>query len=425
MKLSCKVVYRWSSILFLCASVVVNAAGYQVQEQSATGLGRSNAGDAAIADTALVLTKNAAAMTQFDSLSISSHLTFIAPSIDSDYQTEECSGGVFNPVCGTVDKSENDYAPDQFVPSFAVIAPINDRWFAGIAMFSNFGTGTELSDDFSYGDIGGETSIITIDTSFNLAYKLNDHISIGGGYDLVFAEAEMKRNTGNPLTGKFDMKGDTFGHGWNIGSLISINEDHRFALTYRSRVEIALEGDYTGTGLLSPKGGGTAKGEVAVNLPAIAEFSGFHQLNDTFALHYSAMWTNWSEFDHIEATSDDCGIMFDEGVCFYKPLTYKDSIRYAVGATVFATDATTLRFGYSFDNQAGDSVVVMPDTNRHQLSTGMSYQWNNSLSFDIGIAYLMGEEARYEEHSDLPGDNPHFVSTASAWIASGQMNYSF
>ena len=42
-------------------------------------------------------------------------------------------------------------------------------------------------------------------------------------------------------------------------------------------------------------------GSVEITLPAIAEFSGSHQLDDKMGLHYSVMWTGWSSFDKLEA----------------------------------------------------------------------------------------------------------------------------
>ena len=48
------------------ASQQALAAGFQLNSQSATGLGRAFAGDAVIADNASVMARNAAAMTLFD-----------------------------------------------------------------------------------------------------------------------------------------------------------------------------------------------------------------------------------------------------------------------------------------------------------------------------------------------------------------------
>jgi len=438
MKRNLKVTSTLSSAIALAlatASTSVFAAGFQVGEHSATGLGRANAGEGAIADTALVLTKNPAAMTMFDKTTVSSQLAFIAPDVNTDYSYDTCTTKMEGPrgdkkpveTCVTSTGSENDYAPDQFVPSFAAIMPINDKVAVGFAMFSNYGTGTELSDEFDLGDIGGTTSIITIDSSFNIAYKVNDLLSVGAGYDLVVGQAEMARDTGSSITGAFDMKGNAIGHGWNVGTLFTINDNNRLALTYRSAVDMGFEGEFTGSGIGFDPGTetGTAEGTVNVTLPAIAELSGYHKLTDIFAVHYSAMWTQWSLLEDLKATSADCdGAMFDKGTCFEKPLHYNDSIRYAVGATAYVSESVTLRVGYAYDEQAGEAVVVMPDTNRQQFSAGMSYAISETTSFDIGAAYILGEEVTFTEDSVGP-ENEEFTSTATAIIVSAQMNMVF
>lgn len=409
------------------ASTSVIAAGFQIGEHSATGLGRANAGEGAIADTALVLTKNPAAMTMFDKTTVSSQLAFIAPEVNTDY------------TVGSEKKTEADYAPDQFVPSFAAIMPINDKVAVGFAMFSNYGTGTEASDEFAYGDIGGTTSIITIDSSFNIAYKVSDLLSVGAGYDLVVGQAEMARDTGSSTLGAFDMQGNAIGHGWNIGTLLTINDNNRLALTYRSAVDMGFEGDFTGSGMgfdptptpkSAPQRGfdydaSTVTGNVDVTLPAIAELAGYHKLTDTFAVHYSAMWTQWSVLEELKATSSDCAVAVNPAeTCFEKPLHYNDSMRYAVGATAYVSKSVTLRAGYAYDQQAGEAVVVMPDTNRQQISAGMSYAASQTMSLDLGAAYIVGEDITYTEES-VTGGIQDFTSTSAAWIVSAQMNMVF
>lgn len=401
------------------SSTSVLAAGFQVGEHSATGLGRANAGEGAIADTALVLTKNPAAMTMFDKTTVSSQLAFIAPDVNTDY--------TYRDGRDIVSSTEEDYAPDQFVPSFAAIMPINDKVAVGFAMFSNYGTGTEVSDEFAYGDIGGTTSIITIDSSFNIAYKINDLLSIGAGYDFVIGQADMKKDATSLGLGKFDMGGNAIGHGWNVGTLLTINENNRLALTYRSAVDMGFEGDFTGTDAFAPitGSGETVTGNVDIVLPAIAELAGYHKLTDTFAIHYSAMWTQWSDLKELKATSADCNFLGSApGECFQKDLHYSDSMRYAVGSTAYVSESVTLRMGYAYDQQAGEAVVVMPDTNRHQISAGASYALNEATSFDFGAAYILGEEVTFEEYSAII-NKQEFTSTATAWIVSAQMNMVF
>lgn len=67
-------------LLIGLASSTAYAGGFQINEHSATGLGRAFAGDAVIGDNASVVSRNAAAMTLFKqmpyrSVSLTSNLT--------------------------------------------------------------------------------------------------------------------------------------------------------------------------------------------------------------------------------------------------------------------------------------------------------------------------------------------------------------
>lgn len=64
------------------ASTQTFAAAFQLNEHSASGLGRAYAGEAAIADNAAVLSRNPAAMTTFDKMALSVSGTYIKPDVE-------------------------------------------------------------------------------------------------------------------------------------------------------------------------------------------------------------------------------------------------------------------------------------------------------------------------------------------------------
>ncbi len=59
------------AVTITLASSQAMAAGFQLNAQSATGIGRAFAGDAVIADNASVMARNPAAMALFDSVELS------------------------------------------------------------------------------------------------------------------------------------------------------------------------------------------------------------------------------------------------------------------------------------------------------------------------------------------------------------------
>ncbi|MGL5045972.1 MAG: outer membrane protein transport protein, partial [Plesiomonas sp.] len=92
-------------------SANASAAGYQIGEHSASGLGRAFAGEGAVADNAAVVIRNPAAMMMFDAPSISGGLTYIDPEVDVIGKTIPNS-------------SASDIAPSAVVPFGAAIYPI-------------------------------------------------------------------------------------------------------------------------------------------------------------------------------------------------------------------------------------------------------------------------------------------------------------
>ena len=66
---------------FLLSSTTSVAGGFQINEHSATGLGRAFAGEAVIADNASVLSRNAAAMMMFDKDAFSMGMTMVKPDV--------------------------------------------------------------------------------------------------------------------------------------------------------------------------------------------------------------------------------------------------------------------------------------------------------------------------------------------------------
>ncbi len=311
-------------------SINVNAAGFQVNEHSASGLGRAFSGEAAVADNASVLARNPAAMTLFKTAELSGGLTIVDPDIevrDNDFG-----------------QTAKDVAPLALVPAGYYIHPINDRFAVGLALFTSYGVATEYPADFNAGSAAGETSLITLNFNPNIAYRINESFSIGGGVSLVYGDAELTRFLGSlatvaggePSDQSMKMEGDTTGWGWNIGALYEINDNHRFGLSYRSQVDLEFEGDFTDyTGQITGTPNNTVPGDLDVVLPAIAEFSGYHALNSQWAVHYSIQWIQYSKFEELRGTGDQCnpGYNGQAGVCLLKDEDYDDNSRYSIGAT--------------------------------------------------------------------------------------------
>ncbi len=407
----------------------VHAAAFQLNEHSASGLGRAYAGEAAIADNASVLARNPAAMTTFDKMAVSVSGTSIKPDVDVD-------GAVYAGANKMAPASESGIAPAAFVPASYFIQPLNDQWAWGIGIFSNYGLSTEYSKTFPAGAGAGDTELMTFNINPNIAYRVNEHFSVGAGINAVYGAAELNRyagllgplnppSQGGPLptdTRLAHLKGDTWGFGWNVGTLYEVNENHRFALTYRSQVDMSFDGDFQGL----TSGNRTVDGNLKLDLPAQAEFAGYHRLNQQFAVHYSVNWTDWSAFQELKATSGQCA----GGVCLQKDEKFKDSTRYSIGGTWYINPAWEARMGFAYDNtpiEADYRSLSIPDSDRIWYSAGATYHINTDMSVDFGMAYLDGKEVDVNEGLRSHSDSLRWKGTShgNAFLASAQFNMKF
>ena len=318
------------------ATFNAHSASFQLHETSASGLGRAFAGDAVIADDAAVLARNPAAMALFDKASFSLAATYVDPGVDvKGIDSPDILGADYD----TSELEQDGVVPTAIIPGIYFINPVNDKFAYGVGINSNFGLKSEYDNDYAAGSIGGKTDLKTINANISGSYRVNEQLSLGLGLNIVYGEAELIRHAGRVLengvtipgvglvvapvpgtTEIVNMEGDDFGYGWNAGIVYELNENNRFAITYRSKVELAFEGDFSGLGTPSQAA------SLSVDMPAVTEFSGFHQLTSQWATHYSVMYTQWSSFEKLEAYTAD-------GIAFEKQENFEDSYRFALGAT--------------------------------------------------------------------------------------------
>ncbi|MUJ29166.1 aromatic hydrocarbon degradation protein [Aliivibrio fischeri] len=436
-----------TSTLFISATSM--AGGFQVNEHSATGLGRAFAGEAVIADNASVLSRNAAAMTMFDSTSISMGLTMVKPDVsveNVEYQQLKINenmgiptGMGFNSM--TVSNTDG-IAGTEFVPNFYVIQPLNDKWAFGFASYSNFGTGTEFEDNYDASIFGGKTEVKSANIGFSLAYKLNEQWSFGAGIDVIYGIGNLYRDLDSTICNKhlagakdcsinktkaLDISATGVGIGGNVGVVYQVNERNRFGLSYKYSPEVEAEGDVD---YLENHVHGVTSDSVYLPLPDIAEFSGYHLLTDKVAIHYSYQWIGWSAFDSVDIND----VNSDQRISV-KEYNWKNSYHIAVGTTYYLNKKWTLRAGYMFDKTPVDEItsISIPDSDRQWFSTGFTYNWSNQTSVDFGFTYLIGEDVEVSEVQDIPDmmgittPDPSLTATthADAVLAAIQLSHSF
>lgn len=103
------------------------AAGFQLNAQSATGLGRAFAGDAVIADNAAVMSRNPAAMALFDEMALSLGFETITTMID--VKNVSYRGVLGNSVSV---QDTDDVGGTSVAPNIHLIVPVNEQFAWGV-----------------------------------------------------------------------------------------------------------------------------------------------------------------------------------------------------------------------------------------------------------------------------------------------------
>jgi len=394
------------------ATQQATAAGFQLNAQSATGLGRAFAGDAVIADNASVMARNAAAMALFDSSQFSAGLNYI----DTDIEVSDVKY-----LGQDVDDANNGSGTP--VPNIYYIHRLNDKWAFGAGIYSNFGTENNFDSSFGQGSgggvapdatvFGGTTEIKSVNFALTTSYRINEQWSVGGGIDVIYGSGTLKREAvvTHPVAGELlrqslvDIDATGTGVGFNLGTVYELDERNRFGFSYHYSPEIEAE---------------DGNQKVTLPLPDMLEFSGYHEIKDTkFAVHYSVQYIGWSDFDKIEFTNNPSGL--SESV-----YDWQNGMHYAIGGTYFLNDAWTLRAGYMYDTAAQDELtsISVPDSDRQWFSAGFSYHFEKKHTIDFGFTYLMGDDVDVTENA-APGVDLTATTHADAILAGVQYSYSF
>lgn len=438
----------------LLAAGGANAAAFQLAEVSTSGLGRAYAGEAAIADNASVVATNPALMSLFKTAQFSTGGVYIDSRINMNGDVDAAIKNLAMKFTKYGSASQRNVVPGAFVPNLYFVAPVNDKFALGAGMNVNFGLKSEYDDSYNAGIFGGKTDLSAINLNLSGAYRVTEGLSLGLGVNAVHAKAQVERNAGiiadsvqdqqvqnalKTVDSKTEIPGyltskdksvvslqdrAAWGFGWNAGVMYQFNEGNRIGLAYHSKVDIDFT-DRTATSLEAKVIKAGKKGDLTLTLPDYLELSGFHQLTDKLAVHYSYKYTHWSRLTKLNASFEDGKKAFD------KELQYSNNSRVALGASYNLYEKLTLRAGIAYDQAASrhQRSAAIPDTDRTWYSLGATYKFTPNLSVDLGYAYLKGKKVHFKEVQQSGGGQiittANYTSQAHANLYGLNLNYSF
>lgn len=366
-----------------------SAAGFQLTEQSSLGAGRAYAGAGIVGDDLSAVHYNPAGMTLLSGTQMQAGSVWIE--VNAEYDGKDGS-------------SENGRYKGQAIPAGYITHQLTDDVWLGLGLTVPFGMGTDYDKGWKGAERGYTSTILTFDINPNVAWKVNDFLSVGGGISLQYAKAKLgARLKGyHRLVGEYDagngkINADSWDWGWNFGIMVSPTERLRLGLSYRSSITHDAEGDFDyqpsnrAIGLASMAGqrltAATFDSKATVKTPDTIMFTTTWEATDNLRLSTLIRWAKWSNFKSLTIKNDGfASATYDND--------WEDTWLFSVGADYKLNDAWTVRGGVAYEKDpVGDNskrMAVIPDTDRLWLSLGATWNASKNIQIDGGFSYLKG-----------------------------------
>ncbi|HVG25936.1 MAG TPA: outer membrane protein transport protein [Thermoanaerobaculia bacterium] len=358
-------------------------AGFSIFEQGAKASGMAGA-YVATADDPSAIFYNPAGIAQQRELSVLAGATFInfTNEFTGDPNSEYTSG------------TTGQYARHTFVPpNVYATLPIGSNLTVGVGTFAAFGLRTDWEDPWVGRFLSRDADLKTVSVQPTVAWQsTNGHIAVGAGVEYRRARVILNQNIAlpflNPFTGRVTDVGNArlasdYGSdiGWNVGVLFKPSDRLRFGASYRTDMDIELDGDADFTQIST----GNAQLDAAVAqtfphddqittvfpFPAIAAVGVAFSPSERVDVEFDITHMTWSRFEAL-----DVQFVNQPARSFVREQNWDDSSAYRLGANIAATPAWDVRLGAVYDENPQPVEAVsplLPDSDRIGATIGAGY----------------------------------------------------
>ena len=406
---------RWLSIGVAVATTALAlfgeawGSGFQIRENSASALGNAFAGAAASSEDPSIIANNPAGMIGLSGNQVSGDIGIIIPStvfsgMGLTAARQPISGG-----------NGGDAGGAKPVPAAYGLYDASPDLKLGLALTAPFGLQTQYESDWVGRYQAIRSDIATININPNVAYRVSDWLSVGGGPAIQHANAEFTNainsttvvHLANPslpagLTlpdGLAKVTGDSWSVGYTLGALVEISPGTRLGASYRSKVGHRIEGTAAFTVpaplAASPQFQNTPA-RADLKTPDVVSLAASHELSPDITLLAEVQWTNWSVVKNLQIERPDGSILSSQ------PEQWHGTWFGSIGATWRPDPNWTFRGGLAFDSTPVRDqfrTARLPDSDRYWLAVGLGYSWTQDLRFDAAYVHIFSPSPSINEVS--------------------------
>lgn len=382
---------KWVPLGCLAFSLVISS----VAEAKRAGF----SGLTALADSADTAFWNPAGITRLGkTLQVQNAIVFS----NADFKVEEAT------YEGGDAKAKNDLF---LIPGIYYSQPLNEDLFFSISLNIPSGIGSDYGKHWSGRYQAYGTSLVFVALTPSLAYKLSEEWSIAAGLNMMYVDSESKSQVNELLSDedggiKLDESGT--GAGYVLSALYEPSRDFRIGATYRSKVDVDMDGipEFNGIGdllLLELNKLGLLGNKINVDfeVPQIANTGIFYQINPSYSVTADFLWLDMSEFgvNHVSVGADGITVpsMFKDmyGASLGVGYRLDDKTEFSVGAFYMSSPVDKTEDRTLFLNL--DRVITLGAGVVHKLDNG------NILDIKLDVADL-GKAPIRIENDPIRGD---------------------
>lgn len=360
-------------------------AGLELYETGAPDLGTASAGRAAMASDASTTASNSAGMTLLDRTQLLGAAGALLPSTNFDVASQTTTKGGGGGNAGV------------FTPlgSFFFVYKLTDQIRLGVATYSDYG----LSGDYGKKWVGRfyltEVSLISSRVSPEIAYSINEWLSVGAGFSFGVGRLGFQSKINNALPrvpdGGLSMESWDEAFGGNVGFLLRPVKKLRLGFIYQSPEDykFGFRPHVTGLGpvtnAIRNRIGGT-KVNIPLTEPQRITASALYEVTPRLSVMGNVGWQNWSAFGEFPV-----GISAINQRSVTANLNFSDTCSIAIGQQFQIAEGWLWSAGFAYDSSPvskTNRIPVLPIDRQLRYGTGIQYEVNQNVTAGVAAELL-------------------------------------
>lgn len=250
----------------------------------------------------------------------------------------------------------------------------------GLAVYTPFGTGLKWDDNWTGRFIVQEIKLSTVFFQPTISWRLNEIVSIGGGFVYAAGSMDMKRaipvQNQDGTNGQASLNGNARGVGFNLGIHLKASEKVMIGFNYRSRVNMKVKRGYADFAVPSSQESSfpyTAFTST-LPLPQVGTLGVGFKASETITLQADVSYTGWSAYENLSFDYEqNTSLLLDTR----SPRHYKNTLSIRGGAHLKLSEKVCAMLGAGWDPSPvrdGYLAPELPDADRAIFTGGFTYK---------------------------------------------------